>query len=661
MCGINGIISARRMAPEELGVALAGMNAALEHRGPDGHGRWASANGGVAFGHRRLSIIDLTETAAQPMISDDQLVAMTFNGEVYNFADIRSELRQYGYTFRSHGDSEVVLKAFHCWGVRAFQKFNGMFAIAFFDARTNRVFLVRDRLGIKPLHYTRNGENVVFSSEIKGIAASGLAEIEPAYGALHEFLYFGNSLGEFTLFKDICRVLPGHYLVIDPATLAVADHCYWSASSIPEISVKESDAIAGVRERLDAAVSRQLVSDVPVGLFLSGGLDSTGILAFAARHSQRKLMTYTAGFDHIVDVDEIPLARKTAALFETNHEELRISGGDLLPLLRRLVAAHDMPFSDAANIPLLQLYEKLRGKIKVVLQGDGGDEVFGGYNRYELLSRMQNIGAYGANSFGLPIGRMVNRLLFGFGVAPRQRRLLNALVQQEPALRMALLLTVEDPRDEPISVLGGDLRQLAARSDPFVRYRQIAEQLHERFPPQQMLLTDLQIILPDIFLEKVDRSAMAASIEVRVPFLDHELVDYVASLPSQTKLGRGHKKHLLRRALRGIVPDSVIDAPKMGFGTPFSNWIKGELADVVLEATEARSGGAPVLLFDPAVMRDRIRSHRNGERDFGFLLWKCLQLTLWHDYVGELRQRSQRAAASAPATSVSWRESEPLS
>ena len=369
------------------------MNATLAHRGPDGSGHWSDPEHRVAFGHRRLSIIDLSEAAAQPMLSEDGLVAMTFNGEVYNFGDIRRELIQRGYVFRSHGDSEVVLKAFHCWGPDAFAKFNGMFAIAFYDARESRVFLVRDRLGIKPLHYALGGSEIIFSSEIKGIAE--VLDVEPDYGRLHEFLYFGNTLGASTLFKDVKRVLPGHFIVIDLPSLSVRDLCYWSVASVPEISPSEREAVAGVRDRLETAVRRQMVADVPVGLLLSGGIDSTAILALASRYTDKRLKTFTAGFDHIVDVDEIPRARATAKHFGTDHEELHIAGTDLIPLLRQLVAAHDMPFSDAANIPLLQLCSKLKGRVKVVLQGDGGDELFGGYNRYEMLSWVRSLEPFG--------------------------------------------------------------------------------------------------------------------------------------------------------------------------------------------------------------------------------------------------------------------------
>jgi asparagine synthase (glutamine-hydrolysing) len=306
-----------------------------------------------------------------------------------------------------------------------------------------------------------------------------------------------------------------------------------------------------------------------------------------------------------------------------------VTSSDLLTTLKRLVAAHDAPFSDAANIPLLQLCEALQGETKVVLQGDGGDEVFAGYRRYEMLRLVRWLGA------AAPLGRLANRLSPPGPARHARRRFLNAISQGDAATRMALLLTVEEASDPPIRVLNRELQQSASRYDPFRRYREVAAGVSAGDPVQAMLLTDLQIILPDIFLEKVDRSTMAVSTEVRVPMLDADLVEYVASLPARIKVRLGHKKRLLRRALRGIVPDAILDGRKTGFGVPFSDWIRGPLADTLLELAAGTDPPAG-RLFDEAALKDAIRQHRSRERDNGFLLWKCLQLALW---------RQQRAGA----------------
>jgi asparagine synthase (glutamine-hydrolysing) len=605
------------------------MNGALVHRGPDDEGIWVDDASATAFGHRRLSIIDLSAAAAQPMQTADGAVVMVFNGEIYNFPSLRSELCQHGYTFRSQGDSEVALKAFHCWGPNAFGRFNGMFAIAFLDQHRKKVFLVRDRLGVKPLHYLIDDTGLYFSSEIKGISAAGTAAITPSFDYLHEFLYYGNTLGEATLFKGVKRLLPGHYLEVELHSLAIAERCYWSAWAVPGREVSEQEAVTSVRTLLESAVKRQLVSDVPVGVFLSGGVDSSSIVAFGSKHYHHKLRTYTAGFDYAGDRDEVVKARGVAARFGTEHHELHVTLKDAMQLIRRLVAAHDMPFSDAANLPLYQLCDALRGEMKVVLQGDGGDELFGGYNRYQLL---------GARSLCrlAPLAGFINeRIIPRSARTYSRRRILDALGEAEPAARMARLLTVENPADRPLSLLHPDLRAQIACSDPFRRYREVAARLADRDAVQMMLLADLQIILPDIFLEKVDRSTMAQSVEVRVPYLDHDLVDYVISLPSRLKVSWRRKKKLLRHALRGVVPDEILDGPKVGFGVPFSAWMRGALADRLLDAVSAPGGHASVL-FDRPALEKQVQEHRSGRHDHGFMLWKCLQLALWLDHANSL-------------------------
>lgn len=630
MCGISGILPAEGERADLLERRIASMNRSQRHRGPDDSGIWISPDGRAAFGHARLSIIDLSPLGHQPMATPDASVHMTYNGEVYNYPELRRELEALGHRFRSRSDSEVVLQAFREWGPGAFRRFNGMFAAAFADVRANKVFLVRDRLGIKPLHYRDAAGTLVFSSEIKGILASGLAPVDEDLGQLHEFLYYGNTLGSATFFAGVSRLEPGCYLEFDLATRSATVRRYWSPDELAASADSEEQAVEKVRGLLDDAVRRQLASDVPVGVFLSGGIDSSAIVALASRHYSGRLRTYTVGFDYVADTDEQPTARALAARFGTEHHELHVGGADLLATLRRLVAAHDMPFSDAANVPLLQLCEALGGETKVVLQGDGGDEVFGGYRRYEML------GLAGMLRLAAPLGLALNALTPGSAARASRRRFLNAIGHADPAIRMALLLTVEDATEPPTRVLSRDLREAAAHSDPFRRYRQVASTLRTNDPVQAMLLTDLQIILPDIFLEKVDRSTMAMSTEVRVPFLDTDLVDYVAALPARCKVRWGQKKRLLRRALRGIVPDSILDAPKAGFGVPFGAWMRGPLSTTLQEL--ALGPGSPAAgLFDEVSLRLAIDQHARGQRDHGFLLWKCLQLSLWRELLASRR------------------------
>jgi asparagine synthase (glutamine-hydrolysing) len=321
----------------------------------------------------------------------------------------------------------------------------------------------------------------------------------------------------------------------------------------------------------------------------------------------------------------LPRARSVAERFGTDHHEIHVTGADLSDLLRRLAVAHDVPFSDAANIPLYQLCEALQGETKVVLQGDGGDELFGGYRRYELLDQVAILG---------PLARLVQPLL-GLQSSSRfmpSRRMAAALAEREPAKRMALLLTTEMEDRSPIRVLAPWLRAIAQGQDAFARYRECARLFDGMDPVQSMLLTDLMIILPDVFLEKVDRATMARSVEVRVPFLDNELVDYAVSLPARTRVRFGHKKRLLREALRTIVPDEILDAPKAGFGVPFGRWMRGEVGEL-LRSLALDPSSAASELFDRPLLQRLLAEHRRGTQDHGFLLWKCLQLALWNQYV----------------------------
>lgn len=550
---------------------------------------------------------------------------LCYNGEVYNFDTLRMALSA-SRAFESHTDSEVILAAYERWGSDAFARFNGMFAFAILDRQTSKLILVRDRLGIKPLFYAQSNGRLVFGSEIKTILASGLVPSAPDFGALGEFLYFANTLGSHTLYAGIRQLPPAHWVSLDLKTGELdVPTPYWSVKNLPVWSgpVDESDIVAKTRDLLDKAVQRQLHSDVPVGAFLSGGVDSSAIVALASRHYAGKLRTYTVGFDYIGSGSELPQAARVARRFGTDHHELHVAGDNIEETIQRLAIAHDQPFADAANLPLFQLCEALGGETKVILQGDGGDELFGGYRRYGYL---------GLPAVTRPLAWIADRGLQiihnhygrrGFGA----HRFFHALAQSDPGQRMALLLSVEGPLNPPHRILAPEMRDIVARQDPFARYREVAAALPKLDDLQRMLHTDLQILLPDIFLEKVDRSTMAMSTEVRVPFLDFDLVDYVATVPSGTKIGFKHRKKLLRKVLHGIVPQEVLDAPKAGFGVPVASWLAGPLRPFAESRILAHAG--PGGWFDATVVRTLFDEHAAGRRDHSQLLWKSLQLALW--------------------------------
>ncbi len=599
------------------------MGSCLRHRGPDDEGVYASGATGLA--HTRLSVIDLTADGSQPMLSDDGRFAIAYNGEVYNFPALRRSLEEAGHRFRGRSDTEVVLHAFMEWGEGAFPMLEGMFALAVWDDREKRLHLARDRFGIKPLYYWAGASSFVFGSEIKALLASGEVAPRLDWHGLHEYLYYDTALGARTLYAGVCKLLPGHKLVLDAESgPTVGPYC-----SIFDVEPVEDDfptAAERVRGLLDRAVRGHLVSDVPVGVFLSGGIDSSAITAFASRHYPGRIRTYSAGFDFegAQTVNELPRARMVAERFGTDHHELHVAGGDAASVIERLVGQHDAPFGDAANIPLYLLCEQLGGDNKVILQGDGGDEIFAGYGRYSLMAieRWARVLAR-STSWAAPF------------VPPGTRYypLLQRLVHPDPALRFAHIMANSDVDDPPALVFGAEARSMLEANDPFSRYRELHRRFERLDAVQRALYTDAGILLPDVYFEKVDKATMAHGIEVRVPLVDTRLASYAMGLPASYKVKGFQKKRVLRQALRGLVPDSVLDHPKVGFGVPVSHWLRTTLAEYARGALLDPSRPS-ASLFDAAALRACLEDHVAGRRDRGRLLYRLLNLALWYDRYG---------------------------
>jgi asparagine synthase (glutamine-hydrolysing) len=596
--------------------------ASIKHRGPDAQGEYFDGN--LWLGHVRLSILDLSSAANQPMATADGSLVITYNGEVYNFRELAAELSL--NDLRTSSDTEVVLRAFERLGVDSLCKLNGMFAFAIYDKRSQKLWLVRDRLGIKPLYYRLDARGLIFGSEIKAILA--IMDETPAcdLSSLHEWLYYGNTHGGRTLYQGIRQLLPGHYLELDLKSFTHRVQEYWSlrrqASCTNLVLSSVEEMIVETRRLLEEAVRRQLVSDVPVGVFLSGGVDSSAITAFASKHYAGKLATYSAGFDDLAGVDERPKARKIAALFGTEHHELYIHGGGMADLVEKMVHHHDMPFSDAANIPLYLMASQVSGTTKVVLQGDGGDEVFGGYRRYVTLRYRPLLH---------PIARWGQRL---FGILPnssfqrRVQRYLHAYAAEDIASTMALLLTPTNPRLSPTAIFASRVRKYLEQQDPFARYRECQNYFIDHDIGNQMSLVDLMIVLPDTFLEKVDRATMAASLEVRVPFLDHDLVDYVVRIPGKRKMPWGKKKWLLKQALEGILPHDVLYGPKTGFNVPFDYWLRTSLKSLFFDHLAKFNRERPDVLNIEKV-HGEFATMEEGEYDRANMLWNLLNFMIW--------------------------------
>jgi asparagine synthase (glutamine-hydrolysing) len=596
--------------------------AVLRHRGPDAYGEARDSQ--VMLGHVRLAILDLSEAGRQPMRTPDGRFVISYNGEVYNFRELAA---RYGLTdLRSASDTEVVLRLFAKYGLKSLTELNGMFAFAVHDSAARKLWLVRDRLGIKPLYFRLDGARLTFGSEIKAVLAFDEDRPECEISALHEWLYYGNPLGGRTLYRGIHQLAPGHYLEIDLRTFKHRIGAYWTLEShVRERPAREphfAGAAAEVRHLLEQAVRRQLVSDVPVGLFLSGGVDSSALAAFASRHYGGRLATYSAGFDFSRGEGELPKARRVARQFGTDHHELHVSGAHIGDLVRDLVRHHDMPFSDAANIPLALMAAEIRGITKVVLQGDGGDELFGGYSRYFTMGRYPLL---------RPIARLARHVDWLAPPSPLQQRAsryVRALSSEDQATAMALLLTPEDRSAEPPAIFARPFRDEVERADPFARHRECLPMFAGQDRVNQMSLLDLMITLPDTFLEKVDRATMAASLEVRVPFLDHDLVEFAVSLPGAVKAPGGRKKWLLKAALEGVVPAEVLHGPKIGLDVPYGTWLQGALKpmffDELAEFTRRHPG-----VLDPQYIGELYVRTASRRRDDSYMLWKVLNFMIW--------------------------------
>lgn len=616
MCGFCGIHGGGSVSEREARVAR--MTATLVHRGPDFGATYVT--GPIALGHRRLSILDLSEAGRQPMILSDGS-AIAFNGEVYNFQELRKELEGEGVTFRGHSDTEVVLNAYKTWGIQVLKRLEGIFALALWDAPKRRLILMRDRLGVKPLFFARNGEELLFGSEIKAVISGGLRDRSIDPQALSEYMWFGNAFEDRTIYSKVRSIPAGHWLIVEAGSMLL--EAWWKAEEW--LSDRESqsfeDSVAAVREAVDQAVSRQLVADVPVGIFLSGGVDSSAIAATAVRHSSRRLSSFSVGFDFDRGVNELPRARALATRLGLDHHEVRIEGATLPDVIVDLVRAHDEPFADAANIPLYLLARDLKGSIKVVLQGDGGDEMFAGYRRYSILRNARAWSVW--PSLVVPILRRVGRH------GERLARMAAAAGDPDPARRMSLLLTVETAWNPPDGLFRPGARAaLANTTDPFRAFRACASRFRTFDPVQKMLLTDIHLQLPSQFLTKVDRATMACGLEARVPLLDERVASLAMGMPASYKVRGTQKKVVLREAMRDRVPSEILDGPKTGFGVPYEYWLRTSLSDMARDSILSSSFPQRFDL-DPLLVSRAMDDHVAGRRERGFILWKLLQLSLW--------------------------------
>ena len=623
MCGICGKVYFDR----EYAVTrqeLLQMSCTLAHRGPDGEGVWADGNVGLA--HRRLAIIDLRAVAAQPMSNADGSVWITFNGEIYNFRDLRADLEARGHMFRTQSDTEVIIHAYEEYGRDCLERLRGMFAFAIWDARTRALFLARDRVGKKPLFYWVGRDRFLFGSEIKALLADRSVPIEPDPRALDHFLALALcALLPFTAFQGIRKLPAAHWLEVRNGQIETGR--YWKLRYTPKRQITEQDAIAELRWRLAEAVRLRLVSDVPLGAFLSGGIDSSAVVAYMAQETAAPVRTFVVGFEESA-FDERQFARMVAERYGTDHTELIVKAPvtDILP---RLVWHYDEPFGDSSAVPSYAIAALTRQYVTVVLNGDGGDENFAGYDRY-FMHRLLCHGDKVPRQVWRTVAALTRRLPAGLAPHAFYKRLAKAaeLLAQVPERRYVRWFGLCTP-EERHHLYTAAFRATVGGSDPEALFVEVFGQSDAEDWTDAALAADVQLYLADDLLVKMDRATMAHSLEARSPFLDHSLMEFVASLPAHFKLAGRNKKYLLKAALRGMLPDVVLDRPKMGFSAPIAHWFRNELRemayDVLLSPTTVQRG-----YFRKQVMAQLLDEHCTGRQDHAETLWQLLVLELWH-------------------------------
>lgn len=619
MCGLAGIALARETRVDER--TLVAMRDAQRHRGPDDAGLYLGT--AVGLGHRRLSIIDPAH-GHQPMVDETAGLALVYNGELYNAALLRTELESQGMRFATRCDTEVLLRAWQCWRERCLARLRGMFAFAIWDMRSRRLCLVRDQVGIKPLHYafTRAGD-LVFASELKGILAHPGVARDLSPQALEEYLALGYVPAPKCIFRDVFKLPPGHWLSWTASERMPSPRQYWDLPFRVDRTLTEADALEQLREHLDETVASQMVADVPLGAFLSGGVDSSAVVASMTRASADPVRTCSIGFTQ-AHFDESGYARKVAAHLHTLHFERQVDGDDLT-LLDVLAASYDEPFADSSALPTWRVCELARRHVTVALSGDGGDENFAGYRRYRLHAAECRVRHLLPAAARAPLGWLGHRWP-KMDWAPRCLRAKTTL--------QALARDATSAYFHSVSIVPAALRQ-QLYSAGFKRDLQDYSALsvfsgHAAKAPTDDPLSlaqylDFKTWLPGDILTKVDRAGMAHSLEVRVPLLDHRFVEWASSLRSDLKLRHGTGKFLFKKSLESDLPQEVLYRRKMGFSVPLAAWLRGPLRPRLLHAT--RSGALVESgFFEPAALDRLTRQHLSGRHDHGAALWSLLML-----------------------------------
>lgn len=672
MCGLVGFLGGTSFGSGAAGALLREMGDCIRHRGPDSSDIWLDADERIGLAHARLAIVELSPAGAQPMSSPDGRFVTVYNGEIYNHMDMRAELEKAGHRFewRGHSDTETLMASIQTWGVAAtLERAIGMFALALWDRQEKTLTLARDRVGEKPLYFGWQGngadKTLLFGSELKAMAGHPSFEGEIDRGALSLFMRLGYIPAPHSIYKGIGKLPPGCFAIFSTGADAPTIEQYWSGAEAARsgrahpYAGSAEDAVDDLESLLMDAVGRQMMSDVPLGAFLSGGIDSSTIAALMQKQSSRPVRTFTIGF-HEQDYNEATHAAAVAEHLGTDHTELYVTADQAMAVIPRLPAIYDEPFADASQIPTFLVSQLARQHVTVSLSGDAGDELFAGYNRYQMTDRfwgrlstlprpLRTAAARGLTSIS---PRNWDRMASAVGgMMPRAARmaLLGDKIHKGAGvlssrsvsdLYLGMVSSFRDPESlviggrEPPTALAGDMPDLTGLNDI-----------------ERMMALDLLVYLPDDILAKVDRAAMSVSLETRVPFLDHRLVEFAWKLPLDYKLRDGETKWPLRQLLYRHVPKALIERPKMGFGVPIGDWLRGPLrdwAENLLDEARLRREG----FFRPEPIREMWKAHQEGHVNMQYHLWIVLMFQSWLETQGAVARPGRARQDSIPAAAA---------
>jgi len=654
MCGIAGFLD-RSLNVISAADLLRDMACALRHRGPDDEGAWLDPDSGIALAHRRLAILDLSPAGHQPMLSSDERLVIIFNGEIYNHSAIGAELDlEAPQSWRGHSDTEVLLAAIRHWGLKsALKRCVGMFAFALWDRKDRRLSLARDRLGEKPLYYGRVGSSFIFASELKALRKHPSWSGHIDRGSLTLMMRHGYVQAPYTIFEGIHKVKPGQFLVLEEGAQEPRVETYWSASSAAEhgrtvpFNGTREEAVDELDALLRQSLSGQMLADVPLGAFLSGGVDSSAVVALMQSMSAQPIRTFTIGFD-VSGYNEAEHAKNIARHLGTDHTELYVTEQEAMDVIPKLPSIYCEPFSDPSQIPTYLVSKLARQDVTVALSGDAGDELFSGYTRYRLADRLwgtlsrvpvrvrQAAAGLATSLSPAAYDRMISPIV---RLMPHHQRPARIGDKIHKTADLLALLTLDDVYlrlcsqwKNPASLVIDGLEHPTTLSG-----LEILPDLAGSV--ERMMYIDLVSYLPDDILVKVDRAAMAVSLETRVPLLDHRIVEFALSLPLSISRAEGQSKWPLRQLLYRHVPQDLIDRPKMGFGAPIDSWLRGALrdwAEDLLDESRLRREG----YFHPAIVRECWKEHLSGRRNNQYMIWNVLMFQSWLTEMPFSKQKS---------------------